>query len=130
MKDQADVKKARQFFIRSLPCQHVEKVGGVAQFRQRGEGCPVAANLLPCCQDCRQFGHESDGVFQFPLPGWVRYVRIVVGQHGYAGLKDVHGEGLFGSGFQGVDDLIRDGDISANVDMQPGDIVIIPEAWF
>ena len=29
-----------------------------------------------------------------------------------------------------VDDLIRDGDISANVDMKPGDIVIIPEAWF
>lgn len=29
-----------------------------------------------------------------------------------------------------LDDLIRDGDISANVDMQPGDILIIPEAWF
>lgn len=29
-----------------------------------------------------------------------------------------------------VDDLIRDGDISANIDMKPGDIVIIPEAWF
>jgi len=29
-----------------------------------------------------------------------------------------------------VDDLIRDGDISANVDMRPGDILIIPEAWF
>ena len=29
-----------------------------------------------------------------------------------------------------VDDLIRDGDISANVDMKPGDILIIPEAWF
>jgi polysaccharide export outer membrane protein len=29
-----------------------------------------------------------------------------------------------------LDDLIRDGDISANVDMLPGDIVIIPEAWF
>jgi len=26
--------------------------------------------------------------------------------------------------------LIRDGDISKNVDMLPGDIVIIPEAWF
>ncbi|MEM7420628.1 MAG: sugar ABC transporter substrate-binding protein, partial [Pseudomonadota bacterium] len=25
---------------------------------------------------------------------------------------------------------IRDGDISENVDMLPGDIVIIPEAWF
>jgi polysaccharide export outer membrane protein len=29
-----------------------------------------------------------------------------------------------------LDDLIRDGDITANVDMQPGDIVIVPEAWF
>ncbi|MCC5827061.1 XrtA/PEP-CTERM system exopolysaccharide export protein [Alkalimonas sp.] len=29
-----------------------------------------------------------------------------------------------------LDDLIRDGDIRANVDMLPGDIVIIPEAWF
>lgn len=29
-----------------------------------------------------------------------------------------------------LDDLIRDGDISANVEMSPGDILIIPEAWF
>jgi polysaccharide export outer membrane protein len=29
-----------------------------------------------------------------------------------------------------IDDLIREGDISANIDMRPGDIVIIPEAWF
>ena len=29
-----------------------------------------------------------------------------------------------------LDDLIRDGEISANVDMLPGDVVIIPEAWF
>jgi len=29
-----------------------------------------------------------------------------------------------------LDDLIRDGDISANVDILPGDIIIIPEAWF
>ncbi len=29
-----------------------------------------------------------------------------------------------------LDDLIRDGDISANVQMSPGDILIIPEAWF
>ncbi len=27
-------------------------------------------------------------------------------------------------------DLLRDGEISANVRMQPGDILIIPEAWF
>lgn len=29
-----------------------------------------------------------------------------------------------------LDDLIRDGNITANVDILPGDIVIIPEAWF
>ncbi len=29
-----------------------------------------------------------------------------------------------------IDDLIRDGDFTANVDMKPGDILIIPEAWF
>jgi polysaccharide export outer membrane protein len=29
-----------------------------------------------------------------------------------------------------IDKLIKDGEISANVDMLPGDIIIIPEAWF
>ena len=29
-----------------------------------------------------------------------------------------------------LDDLLRNGDMSANVRIQPGDIIIIPEAWF
>lgn len=29
-----------------------------------------------------------------------------------------------------LSDLIRDGDISANVPVAPGDVIIIPEAWF
>ena len=29
-----------------------------------------------------------------------------------------------------IDDLIRDGNIDRNVDMLPGDILIVPEAWF
>lgn len=29
-----------------------------------------------------------------------------------------------------LDDLIRDGDISANIKMSPGDVLIIPESWF
>jgi len=29
-----------------------------------------------------------------------------------------------------IDDLLKDGEINANVDMLPGDIIIIPEAWF
>lgn len=29
-----------------------------------------------------------------------------------------------------LDDLLKDGDISANVNLLPGDIVIIPQSWF
>lgn len=29
-----------------------------------------------------------------------------------------------------IDDLIKDGDISANQPMMPGDILIVPESWF
>jgi polysaccharide biosynthesis/export protein len=29
-----------------------------------------------------------------------------------------------------LDDLIKDGDISANVEMRPGDVLIIPQSWF
>ena len=29
-----------------------------------------------------------------------------------------------------VQDLVKRGDISANVDMRPGDILIIPQSWF
>jgi polysaccharide export outer membrane protein len=27
-------------------------------------------------------------------------------------------------------DLIKRGDISANVDVKPGDVIIIPQSWF
>ena len=29
-----------------------------------------------------------------------------------------------------LDDLVRDGDISANISVSPGDVIIIPESWF
>jgi polysaccharide biosynthesis/export protein len=29
-----------------------------------------------------------------------------------------------------IADLVKDGDVSANVQMQPGDVLIIPQAWF
>jgi len=29
-----------------------------------------------------------------------------------------------------IDDLIKDGDIDANVPVEPGDVLIIPQAWF
>jgi polysaccharide export outer membrane protein len=29
-----------------------------------------------------------------------------------------------------LDDLLKDGDITANVNVLPGDIVVIPQSWF
>ena len=29
-----------------------------------------------------------------------------------------------------LDDLLRDGDLSANVRILPGDVIVVPEAWF
>jgi polysaccharide export outer membrane protein len=29
-----------------------------------------------------------------------------------------------------LEDLVKNGDVSANVDMRPGDVLIIPESWF
>jgi len=29
-----------------------------------------------------------------------------------------------------IADLIKDGDVTANVQMLPGDVLIIPQAWF
>ncbi len=29
-----------------------------------------------------------------------------------------------------LNDLIKDGDISRNIEMQPGDTLIIPQTWF
>jgi polysaccharide export outer membrane protein len=29
-----------------------------------------------------------------------------------------------------LDDLLRNGDLSANVRIMPGDVIVIPEAWF
>ena len=56
------------------------------------------------------------GLTEFASGNNAKLVRVVDGKQHSFNVK--------------IDDLIRDGDISENVDMLPGDIVIIPEAWF
>jgi polysaccharide export outer membrane protein len=59
---------------------------------------------------------DVGGMTDFASGNKAVLVRNFDGREGSFGLK--------------LDDLIKDGDISANVTMFPGDIVIIPEAWF
>ncbi|UUM32270.1 XrtA/PEP-CTERM system exopolysaccharide export protein [Vibrio japonicus] len=59
---------------------------------------------------------EVGGLTDFADGNKARLIRVVNNQQKQFGLK--------------MDDLMRDGDIQANVDILPGDIIIIPEAWF
>ena len=56
------------------------------------------------------------GLTNFAAGNQAKLVRIVDGKQKEYQLR--------------LDDLVRLGDISANVQMMPGDILIIPESWF
>jgi polysaccharide export outer membrane protein len=59
---------------------------------------------------------EVGGLTEFADGNSARLVRIVEGEQQEFSLN--------------VDSLIRDGEIKANIDMLPGDIIIIPDSWF
>ncbi len=56
------------------------------------------------------------GLTEFAAGNKARIVRTAGGQQHQAKVR--------------LEDLLKDGDISANVPVAPGDIIIIPEAWF
>ncbi|MFT5394367.1 MAG: polysaccharide export outer membrane protein [Gammaproteobacteria bacterium] len=56
------------------------------------------------------------GLTEFAAGNNARLIRQVDGKQEIGALR--------------LEDLLRDGDISANVPVVPGDILIIPEAWF
>lgn len=56
------------------------------------------------------------GLTEYANGNSAKLIRTVDGQQQVYGVR--------------LDDLIRKGDIAANVDILPGDVVIIPEAWF
>ena len=59
---------------------------------------------------------QTGGVTEFADGNSATLVRVVDGEQQEYRLR--------------LDDLVRDGDISANIDMRPGDVIIVPEAWF
>ncbi len=56
------------------------------------------------------------GLKEFADGNGAKLIRVIDGQQQQFNVK--------------LDDLIRDGDIKANIDILPGDILIIPEAWY
>ena len=56
------------------------------------------------------------GLTEFADGNGAKLIRVVNGEQREYGVR--------------LTSLIKDGDITANVDILPGDILIIPEAWF
>lgn len=59
---------------------------------------------------------EVGGLTEYADGNNSRLIRVINNQQKQFGIR--------------MDDLLTDGDIQANVDILPGDIIIIPEAWF
>lgn len=56
------------------------------------------------------------GITEFAAGNRASILRVVDGKPQQYGVR--------------LEDLVKGGDVSANVDMRPGDVLIIPESWF
>ena len=80
---------------------------------------------------------EAANPLSIPYNKHMSLLDLMIAVGGLSDFADGNGSVLirrYGGGQQifnlRIEDLIRDGDISANTHMMPGDIIIIPEAWF
>jgi len=93
----------------------VQESGGTGGNTEGGEAVPQAL-LYKDSMTLLDVMIEAGGLSRFADGNRAVLIRSIEGERQTFSLR--------------LDDLLRDGDISANVDMQPGDIIIIPEAWF
>jgi polysaccharide export outer membrane protein len=84
-------------------------MGGGARFSAKAFPYKKDMTLLDLMIQVGGLGQYSDG-------NRASIVRNINGEQQHFGIK--------------IDDLINDADLSANVKILPGDIVIIPEAFF
>jgi polysaccharide biosynthesis/export protein len=63
----------------------------------------------------------SHGLTRYAAGNRAIIVREVIGKDGKKTQETIHLR---------LSDLMRDGDISQNVEMMPGDTLIIPQTWF
>lgn len=86
------------------------------QIRVVGEASQPRAMLYRDSMTLLDVMIQAGGLTDFANGNEATLIRVVDGQQEEFRLR--------------LDDLIRDGDITANVDMRPGDVIIVPEAWF
>jgi len=114
-----EIEKTLSRYIQD-PVVTVNVGGGVGPFNQQIRVLGQAAK--PQALNYREHMSLVDlmiavgGITDFAAGNRASILRVVDGKPQQFGVR--------------IDDLIKDGDISANVDMRPGDVLIIPESWF
>lgn len=114
-----DLEKRLSTYLRDpLVTVIVEKFVGVypEQIRVVGEAAEPRALLYNDAMTVLDVMIAVGGLTKFADGNGATLVRVVEGEQRSFRVR--------------IDDLLRQGDISANVDMRPGDILIIPESWF
>lgn len=86
------------------------------QIRVLGEATKPRAMLYRDSMTLLDVMIQSGGLTKYADGNSATLVRVVDGKQEEFRLR--------------LDDLIREGDITANIDMRPGDVIIVPEAWF
>ncbi|OYY94887.1 MAG: sugar ABC transporter substrate-binding protein [Hydrogenophilales bacterium 28-61-23] len=114
-----EIEKVLSRYIQD-PVVTVSVGGGVGPFSQQIRVLGEAAK--PQALNYREHMSLVDlmiavgGITDFAAGNRASILRVVEGKPQQLGVR--------------IEDLIKDGDISANVDMRPGDVLIIPESWF
>ncbi len=114
-----EIEHALSKFVRDpLVTVIVSSFQGVYQTQVRVVGQATAPQALPYRDNMTLLDVmiAVGGLTEFAAGNRSKLVRTVDGETVQATVR--------------LEDLIRDGDISANVPVAPGDVIIIPEAWF
>jgi polysaccharide export outer membrane protein len=114
-----DIEKELAIYVRE-PIVTVIVAGGVGPYNQQvrvlGEAAKPQTLAYKQNMTLLDVMIEVGGLTQYAAGNQASIVRFVDGKQRQLGVR--------------LEDLIRSGDISANVQMFPGDILIIPESWF
>ncbi len=114
-----EIEQALSKFVRDpLVTVIVRQFSGVYQTQVRVIGQATKPQALPYRDNMTLLDVmiAVGGLTQFAAGNRSTLVRTVDGETTQATVR--------------LEDLIRDGDISANAPVAPGDVIIIPEAWF
>lgn len=114
-----DVEKALSVYIKNpIVTVIITQFGGIYGQQIRIIGAAVGPKAMPYQEDMSLLDAmiAVGGLTEFAAGNRSKVVRKSGGKNKEISVR--------------LEDLLKKGDVSANIDLQPGDVIIIPETWF